>query len=230
MPNFSIRSRLIFLSILLLAILAGSSAFLIRELVRNSQSLNEEVKLVSIVKNANSASKHFGDLKYWAIDSAVTQLAASQQKADLAASGLNSDLKAISDVDPTVVEAIEGEVYTMTDLARQAGVAYSSDDSAAGNALLSQAKSRVVAIDDHLDKIVERVEQQALARRDASMRHAEFAAKLAIAGRNRSAGARIGLHRIHRSLDYRSPETAGREHCFNHPWRTERRYAALGSS
>src|SRR6202046_4497974 len=181
MPNFSIRSRLIFLSVLLLAILAGSSAFLIRELVRDSQSLNEEVKLVSIVKNANSASKHFGDLKYWAIDSAVTQLAASQQKADLAASGLNSDLKAISEVDPTVVEAIEGEVYTMTDLARQAGVAYSSDDSAAGNALLSQAKSRVMAIDDHLDKIVERVEQQARARRDASMHHAEFAAKLAIA-------------------------------------------------
>ena len=92
----------------------------------------------------------------------------------------------------------------MTDLARQAGVAYSSDDSAAGNALLSQAKSRVMAIDDQLDKIVERIEQQALARRDVSTRHAEFAVKLAIAGRNRSAGARIGLHRVDRSLDYRS--------------------------
>ena len=230
MPNFSIRSRLIFLSVLLLAILAGSSALLIRELVRDSQSLNEEVKLVSIVKNANSASKHFGDLKYWAIDSAVTQLAASQQKADLAASGLNSDLKAISDVDPTVVEAIEGEVYTMTDLARQAGVAYSSDDSAAGNALLSQAKSRVVAIDDHLDKIVERVEQQALARRDASTRHAEFAVKLAIAAGIGALALALGftaltVHSITAPL-----KQLDREHCFNHPWRTERRYAALGSS
>src|SRR3984957_13001288 len=181
MPNFSIRLRLIFLSVLLLAILAGSSTFLIRELVRDSQDLTEEVKFVSIVKNANSASKHFGDLKYWAIDSAVTQLASSRQAAELAESGLDADLKAISAVDPTVVEAIEGEVYSLTDLARQAGVAYSSDDSAAGNALLSQAKSRVISIDDHLDKIVERVEQQALARRDASTRHAEFAAKLAIA-------------------------------------------------
>ncbi|HEY1560709.1 MAG TPA: hypothetical protein VGF71_07450, partial [Caulobacteraceae bacterium] len=63
MPNFSIRLRLIFLSALLLAILAGSSALLIRELIRDAKSLNEEVKLVSIVKNANSASKHFGDLK-----------------------------------------------------------------------------------------------------------------------------------------------------------------------
>ncbi len=180
MPNISIRLRLILLSVLLLAILAGSSAFLIRELARDSQSLTEEAGLVSVVKNANSASKHFGDLKYWAIDSAVTQLAGSQRAADVAKAGLDADLKAISAVDPAVVAAIAGEVYTMTDLARQAGVAYSSDDSAAGNALLAQAKSHVTAIDDHLDKIVGRVEQQALARRDASTRQAEFAVKFAI--------------------------------------------------
>ena len=182
MPNFSIRLRLIFLSVLLLAILAGSSALLIRELARDSQSLTEEASLVSVVRNANSASKHFGDLKYWAIDFAVTQLARSQQTADLAKAALESDLKAISAVDPAVVEAIGGEVYTMTDLARQAGVAYSSDDSAAGNALLAQAKSHILSIDDHLDKIVDRVEQQAVRRRDMSTRQAELAVKLAIIG------------------------------------------------
>ena len=182
MPNFSIRLRLIFLSVLLLAILAGSSTLLIRELARDSQSLTEEASLVSVVRNANSASKHFGDLKYWAIDSAVTQLAGSQQAADGAKAALESDLKAISAVDPAVVEAIGGEVYTMTDLARQAGVAYSSDDSAAGNALLAQAKSHILSIDDHLDKIVDRVEQQAVRRRDMSTRQAELAVKLAIVG------------------------------------------------
>ena len=135
-----------------------------------------------MVKNANSASKHFGDLKYWAVDAAVTQLARSQQAADAAKAGLDADLKAISATAPAAVTAIGGEVYTMTDLTRQAGVAYSSDDSAAGNALLAQAKSRIMTIDDHLDKIVDRVEQQALARRDASTRQAEFAVKLAIAG------------------------------------------------
>src|ERR1700748_2646919 len=166
MPNLSIRLRLILLSALLLAILASSSALLIRELVRDSQSLAEEARLVSVVKNANSASKHFGDLKYWAIDAAVTQLARSQPAADAAKAGLDSDLKAISATAPAAVTAIGGEVYTMTDLTRQAGVAYSSDDSAAGNALLAQAKSRIMTIDDHLDKIVDRGEQQALARRD----------------------------------------------------------------
>jgi signal transduction histidine kinase len=182
MPNISIRLRLIFLSVLLLAILAGSSALLIRELVHDSQSLTEEAKLVSVVRDANLASKHFGDLKYWAIDSAVTQLARSQQAADLAKSGLDSDLKAISAVDPAVVAAIGGEVHAMTDLARQAAVAYSSDDSAAGNALLAQAKSRILAIEDQIDKIVDGLEQQAVARRDISTRQAELAVKLAIAG------------------------------------------------
>ncbi|HEY1780138.1 MAG TPA: ATP-binding protein [Roseiarcus sp.] len=170
------------MSALLLAILAGSSALLIRELVRDSQSLAEEAGLVSVVRNANSASKHFGDLKYWAIDSAVTQLVSSQQAAELAKAALASDLQAISAVDPAVVAAIRAEVETMTKLARQAAVAYSSDDSAAGNALLARAKSYIMAIDDRLERIVERIEQQALARRDASTRQAELAVKLAIAG------------------------------------------------
>jgi signal transduction histidine kinase len=182
MPNFSIRLRLIFLSVLLLLILASSSALLIRELVRDSRSLAEEAKLVSIVRDANSASKHFGDLKYWAIDSAVTQLVPSQKAADLARTRLDSDLKAISAVDPAVVATIGGEVYTMTDLTRRAGVAYSSDDSADGNALVAQAKSRILVIEDQIDKIVDRLEQQALARRDISTRQAELAVKLAIAG------------------------------------------------
>ncbi|MGA8444309.1 MAG: ATP-binding protein [Roseiarcus sp.] len=182
MPNLSIRARLIFLSVLLLAILVLSSALLIRELARDSRSLTEEATFVSVVKNANSVSKHFGDLKYWVIDAAVTQLARSKQAAEAAKAGLDSDLKAISAVDPAFVAAIEREVDAMTSLARQAGVAYSSDDSAAGNALLEQAKSHVPDIDSEIDKIVDRVEQQAVARRDASTRQAELAVKLAIVG------------------------------------------------
>ena len=182
MPKFSIRARLIFLSVLLLAILVGSSMLLIRELARSSQSLAEEASLVSVVKNANSASKHFGDLKYWAIDSAVTQLARSQEAATVAKERLDSDLKALSDVDPAVVAAIKGEVDRLTDLTQQAGAAYSSDESAAGNALLDKAKSRILNIDDEINRVVDRVEQQAVARRDASTRKAELAVKLSIVG------------------------------------------------
>jgi signal transduction histidine kinase len=182
MPSVSIRARLIFLSVLLLAILALSSVLLIRELARVSQSLAEEARLVSVVKKANSASKHFGDLKYWVTDAAITQLAGSQESAEAAKTGLESDLMSISTIDPALVAAIRREVGAMTDLARQAGVAYSSDDSASGNALLDQAKSHVLTIDGEIDSVVDRVEQQAVARRDASTRGAELAVKLAIVG------------------------------------------------
>ena len=181
-PNVSIRARLIFLSILLLAILAISSALLIRELTTNSRSIAEEATLVSVVRNANSASKHFGDLKYWVINSAVSQLASSRQAAADAKARLASDLKAVSAVDPALVAAIGGEVDKMTELAREAGIAYSSDDSSAGNALLGQAKSHVLNIDNEIDGIVDRVEQQAAARRDASTSQAQLAVKLAIVG------------------------------------------------
>ena len=87
-----------------------------------------------------------------------------------------------------------------------------------------------MAIEDQIDKIVDRLEQQALARRDVSTRQAEFAVKLAIAGGIGALALALGLHRVDRSLDHRSPEAAGSEHCFHHAWRTERRYAALGRS
>ena len=47
---------------------------------------------------------------------------------------------------------------------------------------MEQAKRHILDIDDSIDRIVDRVEQQALARRDASTRQAELAVKLAIVG------------------------------------------------
>jgi signal transduction histidine kinase len=193
MSHVSIRARLIFLSVLLLAILAVSSALLIRELMRHSQSLAEQARLVSIVRTATTASKHFGDLKYWLTDLAITQLARSQQNAAAAKASLDADLKAIAAVHPEGVAAIEREVDTLTELARRAGEAYSGDDSTEGNALLAQARSRILNIDDEIDKIVARVEQQALAGRDASVRQAERVVNLAIIGGLVTLAVALGL-------------------------------------
>jgi len=189
----SIRARLIFLSVLLLVILAVSSMLLIRELARESGSLAEEARLVSTVRNANTASKHFGDLKYWVTDSAATQLTRSKEKAAAAKVRFDTDLKAIAPLDPTGVDAIAREVATLIELARQAGVAYSEDDSAAGSALMAQAEGHIVNIDNEIDKIVDRLEQQAIARRDASMRRAERAVDLAIIGGIIALGLALGF-------------------------------------
>jgi len=182
MSSFSIRARLVFLAILLLAILALVSALLTRELARDSQALAEEAQLVSIVRNANNASKHFGDLKYWLADLAMTLLASAQKNAESAKTQLDADLKIIAPVDAAGVAAIERNVNALWALALKAAEAYSSDDSATGNALMVQAQARVLDVNNEIEEIVNRVEQQALSRRDASMRNARRAVDAAIIG------------------------------------------------
>jgi adenylate cyclase len=180
MSYFSIRARLIFLAILLLAILAGVAALLTRELARDSAALSEEARLVSIVRNANNASKHFGDLKYWLTDFAATLLASSQHNAEVAKGQLDADLKTIAPVDAKGVATIEQDVDALWALARKAAEAYSSDDSTGGNALMAQAQARILNVNNEIEEIVNRIEQQAYSRRDASMRNARRAVDVAI--------------------------------------------------
>jgi signal transduction histidine kinase len=181
-PHLSIRARLIFLSILLLAILATSLVLLSRELARDSEALAEEAGYVFIVKNANAANKHFGDLRYWLTDFAETLLSGSQQNAAAAKERLDSDLREIAEVDPVGVAAIGREVDKLNELAQKAADAFSSDDAAAGRALLAQAKQHILSVDEEIEKIVERVEQQAVTRRDASVRQAKLAVNASTAG------------------------------------------------
>jgi signal transduction histidine kinase len=166
---------------------------LIGELVRHSESLAEQARLVSIVRNATTASKHFGDLKFWLTDVAITQLASSEQNAAAAKARLDADLKAIAAIHPEAVAAIGHEVETLTELAHRAGEAFSGDDSVQGNALLAQARSRILNIDDEIDKIVARVEQQALTGRDLSMREAERVVNFSIIGGMVALALALGL-------------------------------------
>jgi len=182
MPHPSIRARLIFLSASLLAILTISMALLSHELARDSEALTDEARFVSIVTCANAASKHFGDLRYWLAHFAETLLSTSQQKAAAAKDRLDSDLREIASADSIAVAAIGREVNRLNELAQKAAGAYSSDDTAGGRALMEQAKQHILTVDEELEKIVERVEQQAVTKRDASVRQAEFAVNVSIAG------------------------------------------------
>ena len=183
MSYFSIRARLIFLAILLLAILSATIALLTRELSRDSEALSDEARLVTVVRNADNANKHFGDLKYWLTDFASTLLPNSQHNAEAAKAQLDFDLKAIASVEPEGVARIRRDVNALWELVEKAAEAYySRDDSAGGNALMSNAQSHVTSVNNEIDEIVSRIEQQALARRDAEILGAKRAVDLSIAG------------------------------------------------
>jgi signal transduction histidine kinase len=182
MPSLSIRARLLSIAALLLVFLAASLALLVRESARDSQSLAAEARLVSIVRNANLASRHFADLRYWVTDFAVTQLEGSQQHADAAKAKLDADLKTIAPLDPAGVAAVGSEVDALSQLTHRAADAYSSDDSAGGNALMAEVKAHVMRVDAELGNIVDRLERQAVATRDETIRKARRTVDLSIAG------------------------------------------------
>jgi signal transduction histidine kinase/CheY-like chemotaxis protein len=182
MSYFSIRARLIFLAVLLLAILAATAAILTRELAHSSQALSDEAQLVSVVRSANQASKHFSDLKYWLTDFAGNLDVSSQQKAATAKTELDGDLKAIAPIDAAGVAAVEHDVNTLWELVEKAADAYySRDDSVGGSALMAEAQSHVINVNDEIDGIVGLVEQRAVSQRDVSMLRARRAVDLSIA-------------------------------------------------
>lgn len=183
MSYFSIRGRLIFLAVLLLAILGATAALLTRELARNSRALADEAQLVSIVRSANKASKHFSDLKYWLTDFSGSLAVSSQQNAATAKAELDGDLKSIAPVDPAAVATVAHDVSALWELVQKAADAYySKDDSVTGSALMAEAQSHVVKVNNEIDGIVDRVERRAVSQRDASMRSARRAVDLSIAG------------------------------------------------
>ena len=183
MTHFSIRVRLVLLATLLLAILAATLALLTRELARDLQALADEARLVSVVRSANKASKHFGDLKYWLTDLAVTLAPNSQQSAEAAKKQLDEDLKIIAPVDAAGVTTIEHDVNALWELVQKASDAYfTNDDSVGGNALMAQAQSRILNVNNEIEAIVDRIERQALSRRDASVRDAKRTVDFAVTG------------------------------------------------
>ncbi len=183
MSYFSIRARLVFLAVLLLVILAATVVLLTREMARDLAALAEEASLVTVVRNANQASKHFDDLKYWLTDFAQSVADESQQKAAAAKTRLDTDLKAIAPVDPQGVATIQHDLDAVWQLVEKAADAYySNDDSATGSSLMAQAQSHVTSVNKEIDDIVEHIERLAVARRDTSIRDAKRAVDLSIIG------------------------------------------------
>lgn len=180
MSRFSIRARLVFLAILLLAILTLTTLYLNRQVAAEATALAEEAQLVTVLKTANKASKDFGDLKYWLTDLAVSLLVRSEQNALAARDQLTADLAALAPYDPDGVRAIQGEIGPLVDQALKAVDAYTNDQRVVGNALMALTRNHILTIDATLAGMVDRLEDEAVAKRDAAARNAETAVRLSL--------------------------------------------------
>jgi signal transduction histidine kinase/CheY-like chemotaxis protein/HAMP domain-containing protein len=181
MSQFSIRARLVFLAILLLAILTLSTLYLNRQVSAEAGALAEEARLVTVLKTANKTSKDFGDLKYWLTDLAVSLLVRSEQNARAAQDRLMANLATLAPYDPDGVKAIQVEIGPLMDQALKAVDAYTNDQRVVGNALMAQTRHHIETVDAALAGTVDRLEDEAVAKRDAAAHDAETAVRLSLA-------------------------------------------------
>ena len=77
----TIRSRLMFLSLLLVTSLIVTNLVLINQTRLQNRLIREQANSIDLIVRADSATQTFGDLKYWLTDLALSQLVLSEQKA-----------------------------------------------------------------------------------------------------------------------------------------------------
>ena len=181
MSQFSIRTRLIFLSVALLATLVMLTTYLTREIAIGAKSLAEQAELVSLLKTANAANKDFGDLKYWLTDLAVSLLVRSQSNASEAKERLDKDLDALARTDPDDVGVVRSEVAALMEQALKAVDSYTNDQRVVGNALMAGARAHILIVDQRLASLVNRLELEAVDVRDKAGQRAQQAVYVSIA-------------------------------------------------
>lgn len=180
MSRFSILTRLIFLSAVLLGVLVATNAYLNSKLLQNADAVTEEAGFVTVLKSANAANKAFGDLKYWLTDYAVSLLVRSEEEAFRARDALLAELNALEPYDPETVAVVRQEVELLMDQALKAVDAYTEEQRVVGNALMAGSRQHIVTIDERLAELVNRAEAEALEKGNLAVAGAKDAASLSI--------------------------------------------------
>src|SRR6202162_950107 len=109
MSRFTIRTRLVILSGVLLCMLIAANLYLTRKLANNSAAVATETELSSIIESANGARIAFGEMRYWLTDLAVSLLTPSERNAAAARGRMDDYLNQLAQRKPALVAAVRAE-------------------------------------------------------------------------------------------------------------------------
>ena len=113
LANLSIKTRLLLLSSILIAMILASTYFLTSKLSEGSHAVTRNAELAELIDIAQSVRNTFGDIRYWLTDLAVSQLTLSERNAKAARAGLDVYLKQIAVRDPAVTRVPRKEIDDM---------------------------------------------------------------------------------------------------------------------
>ncbi len=173
MNKLTIATRLVLLCALLLVAMIASNLYLNRTIARGADTLVEETRLVSVLTDANAASRAFGDLKYWLTDLSASLLMRSEIEAETARENLDEALVALEKHDSELVTAVREQVDQMVTQSMLAVDAYTEEQRVLGNTRMASARVHIANVDKQLADLVIGLEQQAKSKSSLALTDAQ---------------------------------------------------------
>ena len=100
LANLSIKARLLFLSGVLIAMVAAATYYLTDKLAENSRAVTRNAELAALIDAAQDVRNTFGEYRYWITDLAVSLLSQSEVNAKSTREKLNKRLDELASLRP----------------------------------------------------------------------------------------------------------------------------------
>ena len=183
--RLSIKTRLLVVSAILIAILAAMTLYTTAKLTANSQAVAETAELAGLSQLANQTRTAFGEYRYWLTDLAVSLLRLSELNAKAAKERLSAKLDELARSSrPEIATTIRQELEQFESDATRAVEAYTADQRVIGNTFLASARQHSIAIDARITSFVENLNREAAQARDrvqADVARTRLVAAIAVA-------------------------------------------------
>jgi signal transduction histidine kinase/HAMP domain-containing protein len=166
LEKLSIRTRLLFLSGILIAMIAGATYYLITKLVENSRAVARNADLAALIDTAQDVRNNFSQYRYWTTDLAVSLLRQSEVNAEAARERLIRKLDDLARRRPDVAAVLRENIGQFEKAAMKAVELYTDDKRVLGNTLLAEARQHSVIINDRLSALVDDLNHEVVQARD----------------------------------------------------------------
>ena len=163
--RLSIKTRVLLVSAILIAILAAMTLYTTARLTANSRAVAETAELAELSQLANQTRTAFGEYRYWLTDLAVSLLRLSELNANAAKERLSFKLDELARSRPEIAATIKQDVEEFESDATRAVAEYTADQRVIGNTFLASARQHSIAIDARLTSFVENLNREAAAAR-----------------------------------------------------------------
>ena len=167
--RLNIRTRLLLVSALLIAVLLGTTLYLVRKLEQNANAIVQTSELELRSDSAKAVSVAFGEYRYWVTDLAVSLLQQSELAANVARQTLNRQVEEVARFQPDFAGKLQNELREFDNLAMQAVEEYTQDRRVIGNTFLARARQQSIAIENDIAAFVDSAHKAATHAREEAL-------------------------------------------------------------